>query len=170
MKQHTKRTYIALFCISLFCMGAVGVGIVHAQVNSDLGLGLVGDVATRGGFDASTNETTLAETVGRFVRALLSLTGILFTVLAVYAGIMWMTARGDQGRVEQAQKILQNSLIGLVIAVSAYAITGFVMQAVISDKASRTSPTVPTTDDTLPLDETVGVDDDGYLPDDTSTP
>lgn len=148
MKRCINRIRFVLFTLSVVGVGLFGTALVHAQVNTDIGLGLVGDVATRGGFDASTSETTLAETIGRLVRAILSLTGVLFTVLAVYAGILWMTARGDQGRVEQAQKILQNSLIGLVIAVSAYAITGFVMQAVISNSSTGSAVGAPLTDDT----------------------
>ncbi|KKW42726.1 MAG: hypothetical protein UY92_C0004G0062 [Candidatus Magasanikbacteria bacterium GW2011_GWA2_56_11] len=67
----------------------------------------------------------LPEIVGTVINAVLSLVGLIFLVLMVYAGILWMTARGDESKVEKAKTIIEASLIGLFITVSAYAITVF---------------------------------------------
>ena len=95
----------------------------------DLGIGLVTDAGTTAGFDGSTNETTFATTIGRAIRLVLSFVGIGFTVLIVYAGILWMTARGNESQVETAQKTMQNAIIGLLIAIGSYSISGFIIQA-----------------------------------------
>lgn len=99
-----------------------------AVMAQDLGIDLVGDAGDKAGF-AAADETTVATTVGRAIRILLSMVGVVFTVLTVYAGILWMTARGNEGQVETAKKTLQNSIIGLMIAIGAYSITGFVIRA-----------------------------------------
>lgn len=65
--------------------------------------------------------------VSVILAALLSLLGIVFLILMIYAGILWMTARGQEKRVEQAKSILVDSIVGIVIVAGAYAITYFVL-------------------------------------------
>jgi len=64
--------------------------------------------------------------VGGIIAAVLTMVGIIFLALMVYAGILWMTARGKDDQVERAREIIIASVIGLFIVVSAYAITAFV--------------------------------------------
>lgn len=68
----------------------------------------------------------LGETIGMIVKALLSLVGTIFLLLTIYAGILWMTAQGNEEKVSKAKDIVQAAVIGLVITMSAYAITAFV--------------------------------------------
>ncbi len=68
-------------------------------------------------------EEDLGTSVGTAINAALGLVGLIFLVLMVYAGFLWMTARGDSEKVDSAQKIIIASVIGLVIVVSAYAIS-----------------------------------------------
>ena len=63
---------------------------------------------------------------GKIISAALSLVGIVFFALVLFAGLMWMTARGDSARVDKAKTILETSAIGLVIVMGAYAIVNFV--------------------------------------------
>jgi len=77
---------------------------------------------TQNSYSQSTNQLTLAATLGTIVQVVLSLLGIVFIILIIYAGIVWMTAEGDEAKVEKAQKILRNSIIGLLITLSSWAI------------------------------------------------
>jgi len=45
----------------------------------------------------------------------------------VYAGYIWMIARGDEAKVEKAKDTIVNCIIGVVIVVGAYAITSFII-------------------------------------------
>jgi len=63
---------------------------------------------------------------GRIINTALTLVGIIFLLLMVYGGYMWMTARGNEEQVTKAQKIIYGTVIGLVVVLSAYAITVFV--------------------------------------------
>ena len=63
---------------------------------------------------------------GQIINAALQLVGIIFLALMVYAGYLWMTAQGDESQIEKAQKIVTSAIIGLVLTMSAYAITAFV--------------------------------------------
>ena len=76
---------------------------------------------------APADSTSVSAIAGTIVSAVLGLLGVIFVVLIVYAGFTWMTAEGDEAKVEKAQKIMKNSIIGLVITVSAFAIYNFVL-------------------------------------------
>ncbi len=65
------------------------------------------------------------------IRVALSLIGIIFVGLSVYAGFLWMTAGGEEEKVSRAKKLLYNGVIGLAIVLSAYAISYFVFQSLL---------------------------------------
>ena len=87
-------------------------------------------VASSSGFDDSTNDVTLSQNVGIIIRGALGLVGTIFLALTVYAGFLWMTARGDDAQVEKATHIIRRSVVGLIITVAAYSITVFVVSNV----------------------------------------
>jgi hypothetical protein len=89
-------------------------------------LNSVGDstTLTGGGEDA------LATAVGNIINILLGLLGVIFLILVIISGFQWMTAGGDEGKVSTAKTRIQQAVIGLVITLAAYAISGFVIEAV----------------------------------------
>jgi len=68
----------------------------------------------------------------RVIQPLLALTGSIFFLLIIYAGLLWMTAGGVKDRVDKAKHILVNSVIGLVIMLASYAVTIFILNALTS--------------------------------------
>lgn len=71
--------------------------------------------------------TPIESGLGIILTAALSLLGVIFLILMVYGGLMWMTARGNEQRVDKAKSIVNDSITGLVIVAAAYAITYFVL-------------------------------------------
>ena len=74
---------------------------------------------------AGTNEGDLTNIVGTAINAMLTFVGLIFFVLMVYGGILWMTARGEEDQVKKAQKVITQAMIGVIVTVSAYAVTVF---------------------------------------------
>ncbi|MFA7245048.1 MAG: hypothetical protein WC070_02590 [Candidatus Magasanikbacteria bacterium] len=97
----------------------------------DLGSGLLNDAGKKGGYDTNTDQYTLAKNIGIAVNIILSIIGVLFTILMVYAGYTWMLARGDEGKVDKAKDIIKASIIGLVITLAAYSITNFIIPRIL---------------------------------------
>ena len=58
---------------------------------------------------------------------ILSFTGTLFLALTIYAGILWMTASGNEEQVTKATGIIKMAVIGLIICMAAYSITYFIV-------------------------------------------
>lgn len=68
-----------------------------------------------------TNDLTAI--IGFIIKMLLSFIGVVFLLLMIYGGYIWMLARGNDQEVEKAKNIIKNAIIGLAVVLSAYAIT-----------------------------------------------
>ena len=65
--------------------------------------------------------------IGQVIKVFLSFLGVIFFLLVIYGGFLWMTAGGNTDQVAKARKIIINATIGLAIVLFAYAITWFVV-------------------------------------------
>ncbi len=72
---------------------------------------------------------SIAYVISLVVKAFLGILGIIFLVLIISAGYNWMTAQGNEEKITKAKDTLKTAIIGLIIIVSAYAITYFVFNA-----------------------------------------
>jgi Type IV secretion system pilin len=90
--------------------------------------GSLGDV----GEETGLSENDLTTTIGTLINIALSLLGIVFLLLTLYAGWLWMTAQGESKQTGKARDILITAVVGLVILLSAYAISNFVIDNVQS--------------------------------------
>ncbi|MCD4693872.1 pilin [bacterium] len=70
------------------------------------------------------------ELIAAVIQAVLSLVGVIFLLLMIYGGYLWMTARGNEQQVEKAKKIIIESIIGVAVVLIAYAITAMVIYAI----------------------------------------
>lgn len=71
------------------------------------------------------------EIVASVIRILLSLTGMVFLCLTIYAGYLWMTAGGNEDEVTKAKTLLTQAVIGLGVILLAYSITIFVFNTLL---------------------------------------
>ncbi|MFZ2803968.1 MAG: Ig-like domain-containing protein [Patescibacteria group bacterium] len=113
------RRLSAFFIAATLFAGGVGLALpVQAQVTS--GLNAVGQTIIL----PSTNPITIAV---RIINVALGLLGIILVALILYAGFIYMTSGGEAAKTTQAKKIITNAIIGLIIILSAWAITNFVI-------------------------------------------
>ncbi len=68
--------------------------------------------------------TTVAATI---INTAIGVLGVIFVLLFVYAGFLWMTAAGSEEKVGKAKKLLMSGSVGLVIVLGGYGIASFVM-------------------------------------------
>lgn len=69
--------------------------------------------------DATGTPEEVVQILGTLFSYLLGLLGVLFVVLMIYAGILWMTAQGNDEQVKKAQNIFKNAVAGLALIVGA---------------------------------------------------
>jgi len=78
------------------------------------------------------------------IKLVLSFLGLIFFILILYAGFMWMTSAGNEEKISKAKKIMASAFIGLVIVLSAYAITIFVLDKILGIHGSGGTSTYST--------------------------
>lgn len=74
----------------------------------------------------SDSSSFISSRLGLLIGAILSFIGVIFMVLIIFGGFMWMLARGNEQQVDKARDIITRAIIGLIIVLSAYAITAFI--------------------------------------------
>jgi len=122
MKLIIKKIATSLILIVLafsYSLTTSANGINSAFSNADT-------VAQDAGYENSKSITVLA---GEIVQLALSILGVLCVVFMIYAGFLWLTAAGNEQRVDKAKKVIFESIIGLIIILAAYAITYFIVIA-----------------------------------------
>jgi len=71
----------------------------------------------------------ISTVVGRMISVILGISGILFLCLMVYAGILYLTANGEEAGVKKAKQLITSAIIGIIIIMASYAITAYVVAA-----------------------------------------
>ena len=85
------------------------------------------DLGQASGYETSgISQTTISSIAGTAVSVFLSILGIIFIVLMLYGGYLWMMARGNEEQLTKAKELIQAAVIGLIIIVAAYAISFFI--------------------------------------------
>ncbi len=90
---------------------------------------IVGSVAGSGG--AGLPGGNVDSIASQIIGALFSLVGVIFFILMIYGGYIWMMAKGNEQDVDKAKNIIRAAIIGLIVVIGAYAITAFVLQMLI---------------------------------------
>lgn len=90
-------------------------------------------IGTNAGLGASTGQAgNLPTLIGNIINVILGLLGIVFVILVIYSGIQYMLSRGDKTKVEDATANIRTAIIGLIITVAAYAISNYVVSALVT--------------------------------------
>ena len=64
---------------------------------------------------------------GRAISAIISVLGIVFLIQLLYAGIIYVTNQGgDEARINKAKSTIRQATIGIIIIISAVAISTFI--------------------------------------------
>jgi hypothetical protein len=61
------------------------------------------------------------------IRLIMTFLGLVAVVIMLYGGFIWMTAAGNEDRVETAKKLIGAGIIGLIIILASFLIVNFVV-------------------------------------------
>jgi hypothetical protein len=129
MKKVLDKILIGIF---LFSPTVVLAAILNQDAIRDITTQNT-NLNTTAGFDPGASVGSIVAVV---IKAFLGMLGVIFIILIVLAGYNWMTAAGDEQKVEKAKDEIKRAIIGLIIVTSAYAISYFVFKAL----GSTTNP------------------------------
>ncbi len=132
--KNTKLKKIGfLFLGALLATGFfVATATVLAQTTANLGV----DAAAATGLSA----VDIRVTIARIIHYFLGFLGIVTVVVILYAGFEYMRSGGEEERIKRAKSILVNAVIGLVIILSSYAITSFIIKSLLAATKTAVIP------------------------------
>lgn len=124
-KNLIKQLIAIVFIGSFFLLGIIPSALAESSLYSAtnyFGLVPLAELVYGG---EKFPQSTVASIVGSVVGSVLSFLAIVFFILLVYGGAIWMMARGNQDDVDKAKSIIKDSTIGLIIILSAWTLTWF---------------------------------------------
>ncbi|MBT4850178.1 hypothetical protein HON36_05000 [Candidatus Parcubacteria bacterium] len=76
---------------------------------------------------------SLRDTIAGVINIVLGFLGILATVIILLGGFKWMTSQGSTDKVDEAKKLIGAGVVGLVIILTAYAVSRFVLESLANE-------------------------------------
>lgn len=125
-----KIQQILLAGMAVFGIGALVASTVAAAPLTCSGIACAKNgaaVVNTGGANTGSVQT-IAKTI---TNVLLFLIGVISVIMIVIGGIKYTTSNGDSNQVTSAKNTIMYSVIGLVVAILAYAIINFVIGAFV---------------------------------------
>lgn len=125
-KKIISRVIIGIMTI----IGASGWGLMQPA----MALGGICETGAKAGqwvddtSGCTPDEKKVDRIVGKAINLLLGMIGLLAILMIIWSGFRFTTSNGDPGKVKQAKMALVYSIVGLVVALLAFAIVNFVLK------------------------------------------
>ncbi len=124
-----KKIYFGLILLFL-ALNIFTPALIHTAETPDpnTSVGILDQVAEDARYNRNDSIIDQPEKfIGKIIVMIISFVGIIFLVLTVYAGYLWMTAGGNKEQVTKAQELLVNGIIGVIIVLAAYIISYYII-------------------------------------------
>lgn len=115
------------------CVGAgSGSNCNISDSTSDLGRCRTGSGISLPDSDIVDDSMDLETTIETVINAVLGFLGFIAVIIILIGGFQWMTAAGDDSKVDKAKKTLSAGVIGLIIILAAWGIASFVIGLLVN--------------------------------------
>ena len=122
MKQISKaKVLAAVMCLAMVFTAVSPVSLpVYADAKDEVKKGA--DMTNSGG----SAKQDLPDVITTIINVMLFIAGALAVIMIIYGGIRYITAHGDEKQVKVAKDTIVYSVVGLIIAILAYALVTFI--------------------------------------------
>lgn len=103
------------------------------------------DVSSLAECSIEESDDTFMPTLQRIIEVVIQVLGLLAVIVIIFGGFTYMTAQGDPGKLTKARNTILYGVIGLVVALLAFAIVNFVLNNVFRDANNNADTTQTTT-------------------------
>ena len=79
--------------------------------------------------DGDQNKNDLNKMISTIINVVIGVVGFVAVVVIILGGVQYTTSAGDPGKVKKAKDTILYGIVGLVVALLAYAIVNFVLGA-----------------------------------------
>ena len=95
------------------------------------GQSLADCTSTTGMSGNASNSNDLLKTVNIIINVIIGVIGFVAVVVIILGGVQYTTSAGDPGKVKKAKDTILYGIIGLVVAILAFAIVNFVLSSIM---------------------------------------
>ncbi len=126
-----KKVMAGFVVVASMALVMTGLGVLSslpAQAACDPKKGMEGalqDDCSRGPGQAKELDGNQG-VITTIINTMLFIVGLLAVIMIIYAGIRFVTAHGDEKQVESARQTIIYSVVGLIVAILAYALVNWV--------------------------------------------
>jgi len=126
LRQMTANKKVFTFLTAIFCASFVFFFInePHAFAAMISGSDNPGNIA-----EATGGETSFRAIARKIVDFFLFFLGLVSTIMIIYGGFLYITARGEEEQAKKGQKILQYAVIGILIILISFALVSTILGA-----------------------------------------
>lgn len=111
------------YIIALGVMLTLGLGLsTHVQAANCSGVNCV----TSGANKADTGPNSLTDQIRSITNVLLFVLGAVAVIMIIIGGFKYVTSNGDSNNIQSAKNTILYAIIGIIVAIMAYAIVNWV--------------------------------------------
>ena len=128
----SSKIKTAAMAIALVVLGAGAAVLPTFALENTNGTTTIPNTGINGGTGMVSNKANLEDkdltsVAGNVINIILYVVGALAVIMVIIGGIQYTTSAGDQNKVTKAKNTILYGVVGLAIAVLAYAIVNFVI-------------------------------------------
>lgn len=149
-KKISKMALVAVASISIGIINPAFANLTYAQEDSSTSTKKTcpaGSVRARQQVDtyAECNlpiedaNDNLMSTITQIINVIVGMVGIIAVIVIVVGGIFFTTSQGDSAKVTKAKNAVLYGIVGLIVALLAFAIVNFVLSSVFASATADTS-------------------------------
>jgi hypothetical protein len=131
MKATIKKVLAGILMVPMLALGVSAIAAPTYAVDANITNGI-----NATGQNSNGDTASLGTIFKNVVNILLYVIGALSVIMLIVGGIRYATSAGNSNSVTAAKSTIMYALIGLVIAVLAYAIVNFVLTSISTGSAS----------------------------------
>ena len=98
---------------------------------------------TQGSNNAKTGATDIDVVIKNVTNVLLFLVGAVSVIMLVLGGFKYVTSNGNADQIKSAKNTIMYAVIGLVVAIIAYAVVGFVVDSFVASTPTSSGGVTP---------------------------
>lgn len=119
--------------------GAATLGLVYTQNAFAAGNGLSNVQSGVTKTSDAAGGLTMQQVITTVIGTMLFIVGLLAVVMLIYGGIRYVTSHGDKAQVTAAKETIMYAVVGLVVAIAAFAVVQWITNDVFKGGASSGS-------------------------------
>ncbi len=129
-KTKTERNFSYLLKITVVFFIFLTAVILFSKISFAQGIAEdlnVDSIADQSGL---TSSVTPGVFIANIIKIILAVIGVIFLIIVIVAGAIWMTSGGNQEKIAKAKKMIVAGVIGMAIIVFSYVIVTFIVKAI----------------------------------------